>query len=147
MKNKQFVIFLVFISLVAVIGGFSGIYFLNTSRESKGLEIESVDVQQINPPDEVPVIEVPAEPESVQSIVAVAQEDGVTAFDLLQQSAEINYKMYDFGFFVNDINGIASSDEYFWALYINGEKATKGADQIELNKGDEMEWRYERMKY
>lgn len=97
--------------------------------------------------DVVPVIEVPAEPAEVAPIIVVSEEDGINAFDLLQQNAEINYKMYDFGLMVNDINGIASSDEYFWALYVNGAKSQKGADQTFLKIGDEMEWRYEEIVF
>jgi len=112
--------------------------------ENKNIEIESVELVTPEPVEQKP--QVPEKPEEVKPIQVVSQVDGLTAFDLLQQNAQINYKKYDFGFFVEDINGIKSSDQYFWSLYVNGKQAEKGADQIILKKGDKMEWRYEKIK-
>ena len=83
----------------------------------------------------------------VESIFYEAQEDGVTAFDLLKKNAQVEYKEYDFGVFVEAINGVPGNTEYFWALYINDEKANAGADITILNTGDTVEWRYEKITY
>lgn len=75
-----------------------------------------------------------------------AQIDGQNAFELLQSSAQIEFKKYDFGVFVESINGVKGNDSYFWAFYLNGEQAQAGADQTTLKKGDTVEWRYEEIK-
>ncbi len=75
-----------------------------------------------------------------------ATQDGQTPFSLLNKKAEIKYDQYDFGVFVTGINGKASTNEYYWALYINGEYAQEASDKIILNIGDQVEWRFEELK-
>ncbi len=72
-----------------------------------------------------------------------AQKDGQTAFELLQENAEIEFKEYDFGVFVESINGIKGDEQNFWALYINGEQSKTGAKETILAQGDLVEWKYE----
>lgn len=80
-----------------------------------------------------------------QSITLVAQTEGETAFDLLLAEHEVAYKEYDFGVFIESIDGLAGDDTHYWALYFNGEYAKVGADQLELMVGDEVEFRYEEL--
>ena len=82
----------------------------------------------------------------VEPVVYEVEEDGQNAFELLNSTAEIEYKEYDFGVFVESINGIPSDDQYFWALYVNDAQATTGADQTILQSGDRVEWRYEEIQ-
>jgi lipopolysaccharide export LptBFGC system permease protein LptF len=85
--------------------------------------------------------------EIIESVFFEAQEDGVNAFELLQENAEVTYKEYDFGVFVESINGTAGNEDFFWAFYVNDEKANAGADVTTLNTGDKVEWRYEKVTY
>lgn len=75
-----------------------------------------------------------------------ATQDGQTPFSLLNEKAEIKYDQYDFGVFVTSINGKASTNEYYWALYVNGEYAQEASDKIILNAGDQVEWKFEELK-
>ncbi|MCB9813224.1 MAG: DUF4430 domain-containing protein [Pseudomonadales bacterium] len=86
------------------------------------------------------------EPNEIESITYVAENTGDNAFSLLQINADIEFKQYDFGVFVNSINGIIGDENHFWALYVNGEKSPTGADKTDLKKGDLVEWRYEEIK-
>jgi hypothetical protein len=47
------------------------------------------------------------------------------------------------GFFVESINGSASSGNLYWYLYINGKTSTRGAAQAALSDGDAVEWKLE----
>lgn len=75
-----------------------------------------------------------------------ADQDNQTPFELLQSSAEVEYDQYDFGVFVTSINGQTSTNDYYWAVYINGEYANEASDKIILKAGDLVEWRWEKMK-
>jgi len=72
--------------------------------------------------------------------------DGQTAFELLKSQVQVAYKEYDFGVFIESINGLAGDESHYWALYVNGEYAQAGADQTILNQGDKIEFRYERIE-
>lgn len=84
-----------------------------------------------------------ASPEPVVAFEFGAIEDDTIAFDLLRESAEVVYDEYDFGVMVTSINGMAVDDDHYWALYVNGEYASAGADQTVLATGDTMRWVYE----
>lgn len=86
------------------------------------------------------------EAQQVPSITYQSEQGGENAFELLQEVAEIEYQQYDFGVFVESINGISINDQYFWALYVNGEQSQTGADKTILKLGDTVEWRYEAIK-
>lgn len=73
----------------------------------------------------------------------VATEDGQTAFELLEENAQVDSEQYDFGVLIRSINGKASDKDHYWALYVNDEYAQTGADQTVLTNGDLTEWRYE----
>lgn len=75
-----------------------------------------------------------------------AEEDGQTPFILLNENAEVEYDQYDFGAFITSINGKASTNEFYWALYVNDEYAQEASDKIVLKAGDQVEWRWEEVK-
>jgi len=75
-----------------------------------------------------------------------AETDGQTAFDLLRTKASVAYKEYEFGVFIESINGLAGDASHFWAFYVNGEYAQAGADQTIINQGDRIEFRYEEIQ-
>lgn len=73
-----------------------------------------------------------------------AQEEGQTALELLSSQAVVETKDYgDAGSFVTSINSLAGSNEYYWAFYVNGAYAEKGASQTTLRKGDTIRFVYE----
>lgn len=75
-----------------------------------------------------------------------ADSQGQTPFQLLNENAEVEYDQYDFGVFVTSINDQQSNNEYYWALYVNEEFAQMSSDQIELEVGDLVEWRWEEIE-
>jgi hypothetical protein len=81
-----------------------------------------------------------------ESYEFTAEEAGETPFSLLTENTEVKSDQYDFGVFVKAINQQASNSDYYWALYVNEEYAQKAADQIDLNVGDKVEWRWEQVQ-
>lgn len=84
--------------------------------------------------------------QEVQTISLTAEQDEENAFELLQSQHEVSAKTYDFGVFIEEIDEVKNTDKYYWALYVNGEYAQKGADQTMLQKGDTIEFRYEEIQ-
>ena len=73
--------------------------------------------------------------------------DNSTAFSLLKNISEkesipLETQQYDFGIFVKSIGGYESSAEMSWIYFVNGESGTIAADQMKVNPGDTVEWRY-----
>ncbi len=71
---------------------------------------------------------------------------GKTALELSQESAKIEVKKYDFGVFVESINGVKPDEKHFWKLYYNGQESQVGADQLSTSDGDVVEWKIEDIK-
>ena len=70
-------------------------------------------------------------------------KDGKNAFELLKEQVPVESKQYDFGVFIESINAVKPDDKHFWKLYINGQEAQVGADQLQTKDGDIIEWRIE----
>ncbi len=71
----------------------------------------------------------------------------MTAEELLDQSATVEYQ--DFGSagkFVQSIDGVASNENYFWGYYVNGTFAELGVSQTQLQPGDTITFRYEKIE-
>lgn len=70
-----------------------------------------------------------------------------TAFSLLQsitqtQNFPLVTEQYDFGVFVKSIDGRESSNEMAWIYFVNGKAGTIAADQMKVNPGDTVEWKF-----
>ncbi len=75
-----------------------------------------------------------------------AYEDGQTPFSLLVDGYEIEYDQYDLGVFVTSIEDQQATNEYYWAVFVNGEYVQEASDKIVLSKGDRVEWRWEEVE-
>ena len=75
-------------------------------------------------------------------------QDGKNAFELLQLAAanKVEFKQYDFGVFIQSINGVKPDSKHFWKLYVNGQESQVGADKLATHNGDTIEWRVEEIK-
>jgi len=70
-----------------------------------------------------------------------------TAYDLLKKIAEVNsfeikVKQYDFGVFIEEIDGRKNTNEKAWIYFLNGVSATSAADKYIVKEGDLIEWKY-----
>ncbi|HEY0216950.1 MAG TPA: DUF4430 domain-containing protein [Cellulomonas sp.] len=70
-----------------------------------------------------------------------------TALELLETSG-IAYEAQGSGesAFITAVAGYRAADDEFWALYVNGEMATRGAGGQRLSPGDLVEWRVEEIR-
>lgn len=81
--------------------------------------------------------------EESKLISLTASEDNTQAWNLLIDNHQIIYQEYDFGIFLEGIDGLKGNQENFWAIYVNGEKSATGISDIVLNEGDVIEFKYE----
>ncbi len=124
-KKIQFI----FIAIVASLL-FTGCSRLQTSTPSETSLIESAPVE--------------VDGKKKAEYEFVAAEDDQVALDLIMANAEVETTDYgDAGKFVTSINGLAGDNSYYWAFYLNGEYAEKGASQTILKKGDTIKFVYE----
>lgn len=69
-------------------------------------------------------------------------EPNSTAFDALNNSFEINYTEYDFGYFVTSINGVSQNETHSWLYFVNNEPANKAVNKYYLSEADNVTFSY-----
>lgn len=74
--------------------------------------------------------------------------DGESSFDVLLRLAAtkgiaVGYKQYSFGKMITRIGDIKAEGTYYWALYYNGNYSILGAEDLKVQDGDLIEWKYE----
>lgn len=74
-----------------------------------------------------------------------------TALEALEKAAadevwQLVIKDYDFGKLVTAVGEKANSKDRAWIFYVNGAAGEKASDQTELNWGDKVDWKYEKVK-
>lgn len=146
---------LVIIGFVAVILGFANFLVSNgglnriLSVSQQGMtnqEAISIEASPLSETSPSPIII--EEKDFIPSYSFEATTSGQTAFKLLINSIdEVKYTEYDFGTFIESINGIAGDNENFWAFYLNGEKAQTGVDKTILKAGDTVQLIYEKIEF
>lgn len=123
--------------------------FNSYRRQTKIETAEPAVVEEIVTPSAEPVVnEEDATPsaELARVLSFVASADEQNAWELLQSQAEVQFKSYDFGIFIEGINGLMADGEHFWAIYVNGESAMTGISDIILQQNDMMELKYETLE-
>ncbi|MBI4085472.1 MAG: DUF4430 domain-containing protein [Candidatus Liptonbacteria bacterium] len=74
-----------------------------------------------------------------------------TVYDLMEKLAsttDFTFKSQYYsgiGYFVREINNVPNSGGKYWTLYVNGKYSNVGASQYELQSGDSVEWKYEKL--
>lgn len=151
MKQKQKILFLVgVIALIAI-----GFFYL---KPSTNVEINHQGDQEVaqeetqDPSEQEALIKVSLiiGDASYEASVPIAS----SALDVMQKVSEeqdfsFSGQDSDFGFFVDEIDGVASStstNEY-WTFYVNDEMAQVGVSQFEVQNGDVIEWKYEKAEF
>ena len=132
-------ILLYLILTIAFIAGV-GFYFKNSNTSFK---LDQIKVEE--------------ETKGVTTIVDFGDENKVTyleknstnltAYDLLKKTAEVNnfeikVKQYDFGVFVEEIDGRKNTNEKAWIYFLNTVSATTAADKYIVESDDLIEWKY-----
>ena len=71
----------------------------------------------------------------------------LTALQLLQEENKVDLTYSQYGAFVNCINDICSSNDYYWMFYVNGNLSEKGAGSYPVQDKDIVEFRYEKLSF
>lgn len=82
---------------------------------------------------------------TTQIIQVAATQSGQTALDLTKSKYTVTVQDSNFGSYVTAIDGVAADDAHYWALYINGQYADRGADVLITQAGDLIEWHLEQL--
>ncbi len=69
----------------------------------------------------------------------------ITALQLLQMNNSVNATNSAYGAFVNCINDVCSTNDYYWMYYVNGKAASVGAGSYLVKGNDTIEFRYEKI--
>ncbi len=69
----------------------------------------------------------------------------ITALQLLQMNNSVNLTFSSYGAFVNCINNVCSTNDYYWMYYVNGKPAAVGAGSYWIGGNDTIEFRYEKI--
>jgi len=77
----------------------------------------------------------------------IATSSGQNALELVESQVKLDLKKYDFGVMIEGVNGLMADNKNYWAVYQNGEYAKTGIAQIELEKDDKIELKYEEITY
>jgi len=70
----------------------------------------------------------------------VCFEEGDTLLQILSDNFDVDIKEYPFGSMILKIDSLDSEDNYFIAIFLNGEEPSAGIDGIEFQDGDEIKF-------
>ncbi len=137
----------IWLSLLVAMSAFtlSGCSFSPAQAPTVEQEQNSRQTLEVSPEESTDSGHVFEQSSTQHQLLLTATADGQTAFELLQSEAEVEYKEYDFGIFIESINGTKADDQHYWAVYVNGEYAQTGTDQIQLHQGDQVLFTYEQL--
>lgn len=138
-------IFLYFGSILLGIGIWKGYHLLQIPHIPREKNVKNVLGEQ-----SIPHVTVLLNDENRS--VTYADISAATVFDALSQVAEKNHiviktKQYDFGVFIESINGKESGKDYAWLYFVNGKAGDVAADKKMVKTGDTVEWRYMKPTY
>ena len=71
---------------------------------------------------------------------------GKTVLELLKTGHKVTEETAEYGNYITSIDGIASTNQYYWAFYINGAPALARAEATTTKESDTIEWKYEKIK-
>lgn len=69
----------------------------------------------------------------------------ITALQLLQLNNSVNATFSIYGAFVNCINEVCSTKDYYWMYYVDGVAATVSAGNYFVKSNDTIEFKYEKI--
>jgi len=136
--NKKFFLFI----LAA-----TGVVILSAFNAPKFIDFPAQQTSQVSQPGIESAVLLIDYGENNVSTYSLDVEDDTTAFSLLvkvtqKENISLETKEYDFGVFVESINGVVGTSEMAWIYFVNGRSGQIAADQQKVSPGDTVEWRY-----
>lgn len=71
--------------------------------------------------------------DSIESDI-LAVENGTTAFQALNKTQGVEYRVSEYGYFITSINNVSGTEEQYWTYTVNNESVNVGAGQYELTE-------------
>lgn len=146
MRKSHKIILISVIALVSLglVSNFSGFTGTSGARRLKPRNVNpATDSQQKEPT--TADLKVTRAPDN--KTVSYQGFEDKTALELLRLVAHAETKTFgELGDMVTAIDGIAADDGHFWALYVNGKQSEVGASSYKTTTGEQVEWRYEKIK-
>jgi len=65
-----------------------------------------------------------------------------TVFDAVNQTFEVEYTEYDFGYFVTSIDGLGQNETHSWLYSVNNQSATTAVNNYVLSDSDQVTFRH-----
>ena len=126
---------------VLFIGAGASVYALNSNKIDN---VDNPSVEGVQTESQVVVV-IDFGDRQEEGEVSIGTDE--TAYSVLEQLAvdkniELSTKQYDFGVFVESIDGKESGTEMSWIYFVNGESGNVAADQKQVMPGDKVEWKY-----
>jgi len=113
---------------ICLIGGILLLSFLSCSKSDEKTESMAEDLGNSAP---------------VDSMVIVLQGDsGKTAFDLLQETHEVEFIDSPAGKFVHIVDSLQTGSKYGWMYSVNGSMGTVASDKYVTSDSDVIRWHY-----
>lgn len=137
-KNTTRIVTLL-VCLTVIAFGLSGCSLTRTQAPTPANTTSPNSTEQLQNDQLTENIAVPA----VTEYTFVATVSGQTALDLLSAQTQVQSKTYDFGTFIEGINGVLGNNDQYWAFYVNDQYAQEAADKIILQSGDSLTFRLE----
>lgn len=75
------------------------------------------------------------------------ETDAKTLRGALEQENLVEGEESEYGLFVQKVNGVAASDNAYWAFYQDGEYLMTGVDTTPIADGDRFEIKHEEIQY
>lgn len=131
MKNKKtFIAVIVFVVVVAVLGG---VYYFTRPGTEEGKK--QVNITVVNKAGEETIYEVSTEAKYLLGVMEDAEEQGLS----------FEGDDGDFGMMINTVNGekaVYADDGAYWGFSVNGEYCEFGVSEQPAVDGDEFEIKY-----
>lgn len=108
--------------LILILGGG---YMLNSKMQTQTVQVQNL---QYSPSP------------AVSQVFRYQCDGGKTAFDALDEKAEVEFSESSFGKLVTSIDGKSQGDGKYWLYSVNDKEATVGASVYICNEGEEIKW-------
>jgi hypothetical protein len=82
------------------------------------------------------------EDENIVQAIVLEGEDGLTVFDLLRKSHEVEYSKAAMGVFIKSIDGIENKGGHYWAFSVNGKPGKSACNKVKTTGEDIIKWEY-----
>lgn len=153
MNYKKILLITIFVAILAAVLFFSVRYSIEKEMKAS-LEIQKNSQRFIEEIVGARVLYIINKGEGEILQYNITPYPGSTVFSLLDELSkredfEMSYKMYsEMGVFVESIDGVKNgTDGKYWQYWVNNELPMVAADNLQVQGGDTVEWKFETIEF